>query len=612
MRLAPLKAAARRARRVAGHGPVVIARVMLHRAAAVVSRARFRAALQSERTSHRFLASGPRLGFDFGVPVTRLVPALARLEELVYAGAVPVSSDVWLDLRTGAVFSPLPSPAGRPVARPRPSLQVAPMCGLEEAIAVPPFRNDRKIPQDVARLTTLWLLAAADAHLAGDEPPRARQARFLAHVEAFFAGAASPRHAFWACPMDTGIGATNLLLTAEYFVRLDATSPEAAALRSLRDCWCSRALRYIRWFDERTPTLNNNHHLLNRISSALLAGASDDARLGEASLRELHDELGHHFDEDGLLAEGSTWYHAFVHDALRLAVDILSAVRRGDPAVEALRRRVEALRDVGELLSAAGELLLVGDADGATGGPDVAIALADRPDGSRRFSLVRRPATLLRAGDGPGHAGVISCGVREVDARRAAGDEGAPIALLRRGALTWTTTRLRGAADAGVTVRHLPGFGAVLVSHGRNRVVFRTAPARPPPALGHFHLDLGSTYVAASDGWLNVDPGVLTYTGDPACRVRLRAAAAHPTLVPDERQLVIPTGLFSAAARDVRERIIRDVRGVRIEHAADGDSYFLSARVTRGGLLIVRQWTRSPRHNLPRLTRAATSYGYLV
>jgi hypothetical protein len=167
-------------------------------------------------------------------------------------------------------------------------------------------------------------------------------------------------------------------------------------------------------------------------------------------------------------------------------------------------------------------------------------------------------------------------------------------------------------AAAALDVVHLAAFGAVVAVHGAATVVLRTVPHGTSRALGHCHQDLASVYVASGGRWVQSDPGVSTYTGDLRSRAALRAAGAHPTLVPDDRQWLRPTGPFSGEARPVTERVTRTPRGIRVEHAFQGDRYFLSLRLARDGQLVVRQWTRAARRNDFTLAGSGTSYGYRV
>lgn len=608
-----------RARRLSGYGPRLVLRLVAHRARLAVASAAFTARLRSGAGGRRFLAGPTRLALRFDAPTPALRDALGRLEELVLEGAHPLSSDDWLDLDEGAVFSPLgTSPAAGP---PRRRLRGAPLAGLEDALACAPYRGDRKIPQDLARLGALWILVAADAQRPPSSDPRARQAAFLAYVEAFFAGASSREHAFWSCPMDAGIGATTLLLASEHFVGLDRGSPEAAALRALRDRLCSQALALVTLLDERTPVLNNNHHLLNRISAAILAGLSDDRAAFERSLAALVGEVGEHFDDEGVLAEGSSWYHAFVHHALRLAADLLAAFHPAHAGVAALGARVARLRDLSALLSAGDELLLVGDADGAVYGPNVAVSVVAGPIGAARLRLVRRhPAPAGREGTYARREGdevVVLGRALACDAapgRSPCTDGSVPVALRRRGDLTLLTTRATAAASADrLELEHLAGFGVLVVSCGTVKVVVRTVPRTDARPLGHFHLDVGSVFVAQGGRWRVADPGVVTYTGDPGLRARLRGAAAHPTLIPDARQPIRPTGPFSAApGAPLAEELVRSNRRVEVRHRAGTDAYHASVRLSRGGRITVRQWTRAPLQNVPAATESAVSYGYLI
>jgi hypothetical protein len=605
-------ALAARLERLTSLGPRVAARVLRHRAGQAVSRVAFRGRLALGRSGTRF--GEVPVTVSFGPCSDRLARALARVAELVYAGAVPLSSDVWLDLNANALFCPVWS-ATEPDGGPgRGVLRSSPIAGLEESLPASPFRNDRKIPQDLARLTTLWYLVAADSG-ATDQAVRRRQARFRDHLRTFFARATSARHAFWSCPMDAGIGATTLLVSSGHFIRLDPGSPEAADLRAIADRWCSRALAFVTTFDERTPTLNNNHHLLNRISSALLAGLSSDRGAFDTEARRLEEELGHHFDADGLLTEGSTWYHAFVHDALRFAVDLLGAAHPGHRFLSALRARVDALANATAIFAVGGRLLLIGDADGAVYGPNIALQCLPSPSGAERIAIVRRPGAPgdHRWARREGNVVVVSGRATEIeDTSDPPPAEAVATSVRRRGRLLLVATRLPAhprCADGTLRVRHLPGFGAVVMDHGTRKIVVRTVPQAPPSALGHFHLDVGSIYVALDGRWLIPDPGVVTYTGDLALRDRLRRSALHSTIIPDERQPIQPTGPFSAARVPLGERVVSHGRGVRVEHAAGDDAYHLSARLARGRIT-VRQWTLSPRRNVPQQASSPSSYGY--
>lgn len=609
-----LAALGRRLRRISGYGPGLVARLAAHHAGQAVARTAFRVELARGGEPLRFLASPVATAFELGPVSERLRLALWRAAALVYGGAHPVSSDAWLDLSTGAVFCPV-WPRGAPPVPPVAALRRSPTSTLSEVIACPPFTGDRKIPQDVGRLSDLWLLVAADLAppaAAPPEAPRARQARLRDHLQAFFAGATSPAHAVWLCPMDAGIGATNLLFATEHFVGLEPASPEAAALRALRDRVSALALRYVTRLDERTPILENNHHLMNLASAALLLGVCERDGRFPAALAALERALARHFGEDGLLREGSTWYHGFVHAALTFVADVLAAYRPDDRAVSDLRERVARLPDARRDFAAGPELLLVGDADGAVYGPSVAFALSDA-GGFDRLSVLRR-----LPGPGP-HARratagvVVTCRAEEVPWSAPPASARISTRTHRRRGRAWVTTRLEPAAPAAAPweVRHLAGFGAVILTAGTHRVLVRTLPGPGAAALGHVHLDLGAVYLGCAEGWLRADPGVVTYTGDPALRARMRSAAAHPTVIPDERQHVRPSGPFSASRAAVTERIHRAPGRVMIEHEVAGDVYWVSARCAAGGAITVRQGTASPRHQLSfPLAPTPSNYGY--
>jgi hypothetical protein len=553
------------------------------------------------------------------VPVG-LRAALALLEELTYGGAHPLSSDAWLDLETRSVFCPLAGRQGLGDAAVR-ALRYSPHTGFEGAIACPPFSNDHKIPQDLARMGSLWYLVAADHVLGCTLSAESRQERFADNLEGFFASARSPRHAFWSCPMDTGIGATNLLFASEYFIQLNSSSAPAVRIRGLRDHFGSMAEEFLSLIEERSPTLNNNHHLMNCVSRTLLTCLGDDAAKLDLDLRVLAEEIPRHFDKDGFLAEGSTWYHAFVHQALNFALGVLQAYHPGNPSVAALAAMIGVVKPVPGGLIAGRELLLIGDADGSTYGPCIVAGVEEGP-GAWRLNLVRRFPSAEEGGS------VVWAERGGVALRLWAAE---PEALVAPASLepswTWDVKERTRAGLRLITWRlhpavasppqrpeaeHLSGFGLILVSLGPVKVVIRTLPDMSRGALGHYHQDVGAVYVAVGDRWLSTDPGVVTYTGDLSLRARLRGATAHPTLIPAINQAAQPTGPFSASQSHLQERIVWGESCWRISHSVGADSYYLLVRTTRAGGLVMRRWTRSSRCNVPELAPEPSSYGYRI
>lgn len=240
-----------------------------------------------------------------------------------------------------------------------------------------------------------------------------------------------------------------------------------------------------------------------------LAGAARWRRLGT---RLLWREVGKLVDDEGVEAEYSTHYHAFVLDSL-LAV-LVAAERAGEPVPAPVRARIAAMAEfVALLIRDDGTLPAIGDTDSGRafrlGG-----AALDRRDALASAALLFGRAEFgAIAGDAPGAFWLG--GGREIPG---AGDAPPPGRARRFDAAGIAVARTGHDADAEIAV----------LRAGPTR--FRNDVAR-----GHLHADALSVLWRIGPDDVLIDPGTYLYSEGDGWRASMRGAASHSCVLVDGR-----------------------------------------------------------------------------
>ena len=216
---------------------------------------------------------------------------------------------------------------------------------------------DVKVPWELARMQHLPALAMA-YHLA-----REGQSGFLApevyarelrnQILDFTATNPPGFGVNWACAMDVGIRAANLLLAWD--IALEAGVDFGNEFETALACsiWAhgDHIVRNLEWH----PQVRGNHYLANIVGLLFIAahlesGTDTDAWLA-FSVQELITEVGYQFHEDGSNFEASVCYHRLSAEMVMWAVALLaglspqrrSVLARAQPGGKLARLRPEPL-----------------------------------------------------------------------------------------------------------------------------------------------------------------------------------------------------------------------------------------------------------------------------
>ncbi len=356
--------------------------------------------------------------------------------------------------------------------------------------------------------------------LTGDDRYTDRAAR---HLSSFLAQCPPGAGIQWRVGIELGLRLVAWAWAVEFLRGSPAATPELG-----RDLAAS-ADAHMAWL-ERYPSLHssaNNHRIGELVGLVVGPLAFPGLPRGEerlaAALAELETRLAGQVHPDGVDAEGSVGYHAFVLDMCLPVVAAL--VRAGRPVPEGLSRPVVAMADVlGTLASDGGTLPAIGDDDDA-----VALELtsvredpADRVHRRLRAVAMLLDADVARLEPGLDEQTAWLCGPERVGRR----DE----------------RRLPGSAvfpSGGLAVlrRRDPGVGEV-------RAVLRSGPFGLPPIFAHSHADQNSVCLSVAGEEVLVDAGTFTYYGDTRWRDYARSTGAHSTLLVDDRDQATPAGPF--------------------------------------------------------------------
>jgi hypothetical protein len=276
------------------------------------------------------------------------------------------------------------------------------------------------------------------------------------------------------------------------------------------------------------------------------------ARFRDRGLRVLWREVEKQVDPEGVHAEGSTHYHAFVLDSLVAALLLADAGGARVPA--AARARIGAMADaLASWLFPDGTLPAIGDTDCGR-----AWRLGLDP-------LDRRDVLAAAA---------VACERRDLGA--IAGD--ASGAFWLAGGRT-----IPGAGEAPPTpqARRFAAGGLAVARTGWDAdaevVMFRAGRTsfRPDVLLAHMHADALSLVwrIGAQD--VLVDPGTYLYSEGDGWRVALRRTAAHGCVVVDGRdQADVTSARFGLAGERPARWLAFEGSAARLcagaEHPADG------------------------------------------
>ena len=368
--------------------------------------------------------------------------------------------------------------------------------------------GDVRLSWEIGRSTHIVRLAQA-AWLTRD--PAYAHAVTL-QLDSFVAANPPGRGIAWAHAQEVAIRAIAWLWA--FFLTRDLGAFDAAAFRR----WLWLVISHAEFVAANLADhpVTHNHLVSEAAALAVLGMALPElrgaARWRRLGTRLLFREVAKLVDDEGVEAEYSTHYHAFVLDSL-LAVLAL-AERVAEPVDARARARIAKMVEfVALLMRADGTLPAIGDTDAGR-----AWRLGGDPL-DRRDALAIAAALLGRsdwgaiAGDAPGAFWLL--GGRAIPG---AGDP-MPAGCARQ---------LRA---AGIAVARTC-FGA-----DAEIAVFRCGPTafRPDVERGHLHADALSVLWQIGADEVLVDPGTYLYSEDAGWRGWLRGTAAHSCVVIDGR-----------------------------------------------------------------------------
>jgi Heparinase II/III-like protein/Heparinase II/III N-terminus len=362
--------------------------------------------------------------------------------------------------------------------------------------------SDAKVPWELSRGHQLLTLARARV-LTGDE----RYAVELERQLASWLDRNPPgRGINWTNPMEVAIRATNwvwALRTIEHVRPLDQALRQRVA-ESL-----AVHARHIAANLEGTPYLRSNHYLAD-VLGLLVIGASLEGREAdswfaqgrEALEREIVDQV----HEDGLGFEASLAYHG-----LALEMFLVAAIVAGDRLSNRFRSRLHTMLDASaSVRHPDGRVPQFGDNDS---GRVLPAGFAREPSADNLLWLGAAAIGWPRVLDGPPHEDVAW--------------------ILGRPA--WEALAARP-QDAVEPRSSFPDGGVYVLRNERWHVPIRCGDVGQNGNGGHAHNDLLSYELSLDGTVLVVDSGTYVYTSDPKARNAFRSAAAHNTVVVDDRE----------------------------------------------------------------------------
>ncbi|HPM75795.1 MAG TPA: alginate lyase family protein [bacterium] len=367
--------------------------------------------------------------------------------------------------------------------------------------------SDVKVPWELARLQHLPLLALA-WRMTGDDKYALRA---LAHVEDF-CRYNKPRFGIhWACPMEIGLRAFSVGLTATILADRLADEPRRRA-KILRLMEASAA--HIEQNLEYDPNLTSNHYLGDLLG--LLAAAiafpelPHSERRREFAVREFRQEMEKQFDNNGVNFEASLPYH-------RLSLEIMTAAYllcRGCKLELGLGFQ-ERLRAAYRFVSAAcypdGTVPLIGDNDSGR-----VLKLLGRADNQMHY--------LCELGTALFGEDLLVLPIAEPDPE-----------------VYWwldgQVDRLEQARPRPARHRAFTEAGRFFLETDEAKLAFVAGPVGQNGNGGHAHNDALSFTYFAQGREIVADPGTYVYTASAEWRNRLRSTAAHSTVRVDEAEI---------------------------------------------------------------------------
>ena len=451
---------------------------------------------------------------------------------------------------------------------------------------------DIKVPWELARLQHLPRLALVFA-ATGD----AAWAGEVRNQILDFLGANPPGWGVnWACAMDVGIRAANMVLARELL--LAHGWAEDAAFAAELAAGLSAHGRFIHSHLEWHPRHRGNHYLadvcgLAWIAAALPRGAESDAWLAFAA-GALAEEISRQFLPDGANFEASTAYHRLSAEMALFTAALLVGLpedRPRPPLPEAVFARLaRAARFAADVTKPSGEIVQIGDNDSGrffTLAPDAGpLDLSSLIAATNGLIDIGQPGRtidteIVAALAGPGWRR------RRFDSAPAAAVDGDAANPAGR------PSRLRvqppdPTALAGLEAVAYPDFGLFLWRGERAFVAVRCGPIGQNGNGGHAHNDQLAVEIEIDGIAYARDPGTGIYTADLKRRDRYRSVLAHfaPRHGADEpARLLAPFRLEDRAkARPVR--FGPDFLG---RHDGFGQPVYRRVAI-EGGAVIVEDW----------------------
>ena len=465
---------------------------------------------------------------------------------------------------------------------------------------------DIKLPWELARFQHVVTLAQAHALAVQGVPGFPLPARIVAefrHQLLDFLAANPPGWGVnWACAMDVGLRAANLLVGWDLFraqgVQFDAAfeAELAAAIRAHGQY----VFRYLEWHE----TYRANHYLADICGLAFIAAYLPEAEESKSWLGfaadELDAEILRQFTPDGACFEGSVVYHRLSAEMALYTAALLAGA--GRPLSEEAQARLAAtLRFAAAATLPSGRMIQIGDSDSGRMfraaplyDPSPAGPVERDLDSSEVFAAGRGlftalpdlvPAPVAAAGFATALVEALAGGSRFPATAPAL----PPVPL--QPAETVPPGRVvrivppDPAALEGLVPVAFPDFGLYLWRGPRAVIAVRCGPVGQNGRGGHAHNDQLAVEIEI-DGvpWAR-DPGSYVYTSDLTARDRYRSVLAHfaPRRGTEEpARMLAPFRLEDCAEATVL-RFGLDFLG---RHVGFGDPVYRRVTVENGTIVI--------------------------
>ena len=334
---------------------------------------------------------------------------------------------------------------------------------------ISPLMREIKVPWELSRFDYLFTLGMAYQQALKDND-HDRASRYVHTFTSLITEWIETNPCYegvnWVCPMEVAIRVINWIW-GFYFFHKESKIPESFWEQFNRALADHAEYLYHTWEFSDRP---NNHYLSDLVGFAYVSEFLGDTKRCDSVIKKLLAQINHQIHPDGSCYEGSTAYHRLDTELVLLTILLLKHTGR-----------------------------------------DVPVWLEKRYARMQQFfaDCSPTPESLVLIGDND--SGKIIAGVLPVRSVCSGFGAGEPV---RRS--------LNTQLSSGVG-----GFGLTIIKTKHWHITFRHATYRSHQPTGHFHNDQLAMTLFDDGDPVFIDPGTISYSGDPDMRNALRSIANH-------------------------------------------------------------------------------------